>query len=181
LGRLKVLAHGYRCGRALSACRSVTKAQVEPHRVETGLEYDERMAPLRDVALGEHDECCADALACGRGRDVEAFDGVGGSMKPADKLRAEPSDPHLILRDRLLHAWNAAALCPGRCLALGQMRQREPADSRLPNVIEACDIGRIGEPKVQRRVRPCSVQQVEHGVRRHFGREERERYEGLPS
>ena len=78
---------------------------------------------MRDVALGEPDECCADALACGRGRDVEAFDGVGCSMKPADNLQAERSNPHLILRDGLLHAWNAAALCPGRRLALGQMRE----------------------------------------------------------
>ena len=81
------------------------------------------MGRLRDAALGEPDECCADALACGRGRDVEAFDGVGRSMKPADELRAECSNPHLILCDGLLHARNAAALSPGRRLALGQMRQ----------------------------------------------------------
>ena len=81
------------------------------------------MAALRDVALGESDQCCADALACGWGRDVEAFDGVGRSMNPADNLQAERSNPHLVLRDRLLNAWDAAALCPGRRLALGQMGQ----------------------------------------------------------
>ena len=78
---------------------------------------------MRNVALGEPDECCADALACGRGRDIEAFDGVGRSMKPADELQAECSDPQLILGDGPLHARNAAALCPGRRLALGQMRE----------------------------------------------------------
>ena len=70
------------------------------------------MTPLRDVGLGEPDECCADSMACGRGRDVEAFDGVGRSMNPADNLPAERSNPHLVLRDRLLNAWNAATLCP---------------------------------------------------------------------
>ena len=105
----------------MGAGRSVTEAKVEPHRVETGLEDDEMVAPLCDVTLGEPDECCADALACGQGRDVETFDGVFCSMKPADNLRAKRSNPHLIVRDRLLHAWNAAALCPSRRLALGQM------------------------------------------------------------
>ena len=76
------------------------------------------MTPLRDVGLGEPDECCADTMACGRGRDVEAFDRVGRSLKPAEDLQAKRSNSHLILRDGPLHAWNAAALRPGRRLAI---------------------------------------------------------------
>ena len=109
------------------------------------------MTPLRDVGLGELDESCADTMACGWGRDVEAFDGVGCSMKPADNLRAERSNPNLILRNGLLDAQYAAALCPVRRLALGQMREGELADRCLPDLKERCDIGGLGEAEAQRR------------------------------
>ena len=134
----------------MGAGRDVAEAKVEPHGVETGLEDDDVVPPLRDAALGETDEGCADALAYGRGRDVEAFDGVGCSMKPADNLQAERSNPNLILRNGLLDARNAAALCPGRRLALGKMCEGEVADRRLPDVKEGGDIRGIGEAEVQR-------------------------------
>src|SRR5256885_16628141 len=108
------------------------------------------MTPLRDVGLGELDESCADTMACGWGPDVETLDGVGCSMKPANNLLAKRSNPDLVLRDSSLHAWNAAALCPGRRLALGQMREGQLSDSRLPDVKERCDIGEIGKAEVQR-------------------------------
>ena len=81
------------------------------------------MTPLRDVGLGERDEGCADTLACGRGRDVEALDGVGCSMNPAEDLQPERSNPNVIFRHGLLDARDSAALCPGRRLAIGQMRE----------------------------------------------------------
>ena len=149
LPRVKVFAHGYRSRRTRCAARNVTEAQIEPQRVEAGLEDDERVARLSDVALGEPDERCAHTLACSRRRDVEAFDRVACSMKPGDNQRATRSDPHFISRDRLLHAWNAAAPRPVRCLAKGQMRERELPDGRLPNFMEGHDIGGNGRSHVR--------------------------------
>jgi hypothetical protein len=71
-----VLAHGHRSRRTLVAGWSITEAYVEAHRVETGREDDEMAARLRDATLGELDERCANSVASGRGRDVQAFDGV---------------------------------------------------------------------------------------------------------
>src|SRR2546427_6952254 len=108
------------------------------------------MTPLRDVGLGKPDKGCADTLACGRGRDVEAFNGVGCSMKPAEDLQVQRSNPNVIFRQGLLDARNSAALCPGRRLAIRQMRERELADSRLPDAKEGCDIRGISKAEVQR-------------------------------
>jgi len=85
-------------------------------------------------------------------------------MQPAENVRAEHSHPNLVPSDGPLYTRNSPTLCPRRRLALWQMRQCKPADSLLPNVMEGCDIGGIGEAEVQGREHgDMTAQLVNHG------------------
>ena len=87
-------------------------------------------------------------------------------MQPADNVRAEHSHPNLVPSDGPLYTRISPTLCPSRRLALRQMRQCKPADSLLPNVMEGCDIGGIGEAEVQGREHGDMIAQlVDHSGR----------------
>ena len=72
-------------------------------------------------------------------------------MNPADNFQVKQGNPDFVTHDGPLDTRNTAALRPVLRLAPGEVRKREMANSRDANVMQSCDIGAIGGPKLQRR------------------------------